>query len=59
MVSSRRADRQSGLTHSITHLRVANSKEFDRFKSLNVIASMQMYWASADESEHWLAQTLL
>ncbi|MNN19368.1 N-substituted formamide deformylase precursor [compost metagenome] len=28
---------------------MVNPKEFARFKPLNVIASMQLYWASADE----------
>ncbi|MDI3271722.1 amidohydrolase [Pseudomonas sp. AL03] len=42
-------DRQSGVTHSITHLQMVNPKEFARFKPLNVIASMQLLWASADE----------
>lgn len=44
-----RRDRDSGVTHSITHLQMVNPKEFARFKPLNVIASMQLYWASADE----------
>lgn len=29
---------------------MVNPKEFARFKPLNVIASMQLYWAMADES---------
>ncbi|WP_166361757.1 amidohydrolase [Pseudomonas akapageensis] len=45
-----RKDRQSGIAHSITHLQMVNPKDFARFKALNVIASMQLYWASADES---------
>ncbi|WP_438301552.1 amidohydrolase [Pseudomonas sp. NMS19W] len=49
-IEQARKDRQSGIAHSITHLQMVNPKEFARFKALNVIASMQMYWASADES---------
>ncbi|MHC8299798.1 amidohydrolase [Pseudomonas sp. ZS1P83] len=49
-IEQARKDRQSGIAHSITHLQMVNPKEFARFKSLNVIASMQLYWASADES---------
>ncbi|MEN5198672.1 amidohydrolase [Pseudomonas wadenswilerensis] len=44
-----RQHRQSGVAHSITHLQMVNPKEFARFKPLDVIASMQLYWASADE----------
>ncbi|WP_460112381.1 amidohydrolase [Pseudomonas sp. H3_D04] len=48
-IAQARKDRQSGVTHSITHLQMVNPKEFARFKPLNVIASMQLLWASADE----------
>jgi predicted amidohydrolase YtcJ len=48
-IEQARRDRQSGVVHSITHLQMVNPKEFARFKPLNVIASMQLYWASADE----------
>lgn len=49
-IEQARKDRQSGIAHSITHLQMVNPKEFARFKPLNVLASMQLYWASADES---------
>lgn len=49
-IEQARKDRQSGIPHSITHLQMVNPKEFARFKTLNVIASMQLYWAMADES---------
>lgn len=48
-IQQARRDRQSGVVHSITHLQMVNPKEFARFKPLDVIASMQLYWASADE----------
>ncbi|TVT86008.1 amidohydrolase [Pseudomonas sp. H3(2019)] len=48
-IEQARKDRRSGVTHSITHLQLVNPKEFARFKPLNVIASMQLLWASADE----------
>ncbi|WP_085695891.1 amidohydrolase [Pseudomonas sp. B26(2017)] len=48
-IAQARKDRQSGVTHSITHLQMVNPKEFARFKPLNVIASMQLLWASADD----------
>ncbi len=44
-----RQQRSSGIAHSITHLQMVNPKEFARFKPLDVIASMQLYWAAADE----------
>ena len=48
-IQQARQDRQSGISHSITHLQMVNPKEFARFKPLNVIASMQLLWASADD----------
>ena len=48
-IAQARKDRQSGVTHSINHLQMVNPQEFARFKPLNVIASMQLLWASADD----------
>ncbi|MNO79059.1 N-substituted formamide deformylase precursor [compost metagenome] len=48
-IAQARKDRQSGVPHSITHLQIVNPKEFARFKPLDVIASMQLLWASADD----------
>ncbi|WP_028630948.1 amidohydrolase [Metapseudomonas resinovorans] len=48
-IEQARKTRNSGIPHSITHLQMVNPKEFARFKPLDVIASMQLYWASADE----------
>lgn len=48
-IAQARKARQSGVTHSITHLQMVNPKEFARFKPLHVIASMQLLWASADD----------
>jgi len=48
-IEQARRDRQSGVVHSITHLQMVSPKEFARFKPLDVIASMQLYWAAADE----------
>lgn len=49
-VQQARRERHSGIPHSITHLQMVNPKEYARFKGLDVIASMQLYWASADEN---------
>lgn len=48
-IEQARRDGHNNVAHSITHLQMVNPKEFTRFKPLNVIASMQLYWASADE----------
>ncbi|MBB2496680.1 amidohydrolase [Aquipseudomonas ullengensis] len=48
-IEQARAAGDSGIAHSITHLQLVNPKEFARFKSLNVIASMQLLWAIGDE----------
>ncbi|QJP11129.1 amidohydrolase [Pseudomonas multiresinivorans] len=47
-IAQARKDRQSGVTHSITHLQLVNPKDFPRFKELGVIASMQLDWATAE-----------
>jgi predicted amidohydrolase YtcJ len=38
----------STLAHSITHLQCVLPADFVRFKELNVLASMQLLWATAD-----------
>lgn len=48
-IEQARRDRQSGITHSITHLQLVNPREFARFKPLDVIASMQLLWAAGDD----------
>ena len=48
-IEQARRDRQSGITHSITHLQLVSPKEFARFKPLDVIASMQLLWAAGDD----------
>lgn len=55
-IEQARQQRSSGIPHSITHLQMVNPKEFARFKALGVIASMQLYWAAADELTHDLVQ---
>ncbi|MGJ7548616.1 amidohydrolase [Pseudomonas alloputida] len=49
-IEQARRQRNSGIAHSITHLQMVNPKEYARFKQLDVIAAMQLYWASADAS---------
>ncbi|MFD2644579.1 amidohydrolase [Pseudomonas japonica] len=47
-IEQARRERNSGIPHSITHLQLVNPREYARFKQLDVIASMQLYWAAAD-----------
>ncbi|MBM3113599.1 amidohydrolase [Pseudomonas sp. P66] len=49
-VEQARRARLSGVPHSITHLQMVSAQDYPRFKQLDVIASMQLYWASADET---------
>ncbi|WP_194791315.1 amidohydrolase [Pseudomonas sp. UFMG81] len=49
-IEQARRERDSGIPHSITHLQLVSPKEYARFKKLDVIASMQLYWASADDA---------
>ena len=49
-IEQARKDRHSGIPHSITHLQMVNPADFPRFKALDVIAAMQLYWAAADEN---------
>jgi len=55
-IEQARLARDSNIPHSITHLQMVNPKEFARFKPLNVIASMQLYWAMADDNSIDLVQ---
>jgi predicted amidohydrolase YtcJ len=45
----RKANGNSGLQHTITHLQFVQPADFDRFKELDVIASVQLLWANAGE----------
>ncbi|WP_152221158.1 amidohydrolase [Pseudomonas sp. SCB32] len=47
-IEQARKDRQSGVTHSITHLQLVTPQDYPRFKQLGVIASMQLDWATAE-----------
>jgi predicted amidohydrolase YtcJ len=44
----RRANGNSGLPHTITHLQFVVPADYPRFANLGIIASFQLYWASAD-----------
>jgi predicted amidohydrolase YtcJ len=44
----RKANGNSGLPHTITHLQFVRPEDIPRFHELGVIASFQLYWASAE-----------
>ncbi|MEP6885297.1 MAG: amidohydrolase [Gammaproteobacteria bacterium] len=43
--AARKANGNSGLPHTITHLQFVRSEDVDRFKPLGVVASYQLLWA--------------
>jgi predicted amidohydrolase YtcJ len=47
--AARKANGNSGLPHTLTHVQLADPEDFIRFKQLGVIAALQLYWASAEE----------
>jgi len=47
-VAVARAQRQSGIRHSITHLQLVDPGDYPRFAQLDVIAVMQLHWAEVD-----------
>jgi predicted amidohydrolase YtcJ len=44
----RKANGNSGLPHTITHMQIVLPGDFDRFQQLNVLASLQLLWAYGD-----------
>jgi predicted amidohydrolase YtcJ len=47
--AARKANGDSGLPHTLTHVQLADPEDFPRFKQLGVIAALQLLWASAEE----------
>ena len=43
--AARKANGNSGVPHTITHLQFVRSEDVDRFKPLGVVASFQLLWA--------------
>lgn len=48
MEAARKANGNSGLPHTITHLQFIRPEDIPRFAELGVIASFQLYWANAE-----------
>jgi predicted amidohydrolase YtcJ len=45
--AARKANGNSGLPHTLTHVQLADPDDFPRFHQLGVIASLQLLWANA------------
>jgi hypothetical protein len=48
IAAARKANGNSGLPHTITHLQFVRPEDIPRFHELGVIASFQLYWANAE-----------
>ncbi len=46
--AARKANGNSGIPHTITHLQIVKPSDFPRFSQLGVLASMQLLWALGD-----------
>jgi predicted amidohydrolase YtcJ len=46
--AARKANKSLNRPHSITHLQLVKPSDFKRFASLNIMANMQLLWATAD-----------
>ncbi len=53
---ARKANGNSGLPHTITHLQLIRPEDIPRFRKLGVIASFQLYWATADTDTNELVK---
>lgn len=48
IAAARKANGNSGLPHTITHIQFADPEDFPRFRELGVIASLQLLWAQGN-----------
>jgi predicted amidohydrolase YtcJ len=46
--AARKANGNSGLPHTLTHIQLADPEDFPRFRQLGVIAALQLLWATAE-----------
>jgi predicted amidohydrolase YtcJ len=44
----RKSNGDSGIPHTITHLQLVQPADFEKFGRLNILASMQLFWAFGD-----------
>jgi predicted amidohydrolase YtcJ len=47
IAAARKANGDSGLPHTLTHVQLADPEDFIRFRQLGVIAALQLFWAEA------------
>lgn len=47
--AARKANGDSHLPHTLTHVQLADPEDLPRFRQLGVIAALQLFWASAGE----------
>jgi predicted amidohydrolase YtcJ len=47
--AARKANGNSGLPHTLTHVQFADPEDFPRFHQLGVVAALQLLWASAGQ----------
>jgi len=47
--AARKANGDSHLPHTLTHVQLADPEDFPRFRQLGVIAALQLFWANAGE----------
>jgi predicted amidohydrolase YtcJ len=45
--AARKANGNSGLPHTLTHIQLADPEDFPRFHQLGVVAALQLLWANA------------
>jgi predicted amidohydrolase YtcJ len=48
IAAARKANGNSGLPHTLTHIQVADPEDFPRFRQLGVMAALQLLWAAAE-----------
>jgi predicted amidohydrolase YtcJ len=56
IAAARKANGNSALPHTITHLQLVRPEDMPRFRRLGVIASFQLYWAMAETDAIELVQ---
>jgi predicted amidohydrolase YtcJ len=47
--AARKANGDSHLPHTLTHVQLADPEDFPRFRQLGVIAALQLFWANAGQ----------
>jgi len=57
--AARKANGDSHLPHTITHLQLIRPEDFPRFRKLGVIASFQLYWAMAEKDSIELVKSYI